>query len=227
MAHFLPIYLASEDEFMRNKNFLNGQKYFGIIVAFFTTGFLVMLLLGWFVLPGFSYERRTQPVDDNHPLHVEQLGITCDTCHFFHEDGTWAGVPALEICADCHREPVGHSAEELRFVREYIDENIEPKWALYNRQPECVSFSHSSHVRMAKISCNTCHGPQGYSDVSEYYANRITNYSYVVYDSRVPVNAVTLMNEKGKKVWGTMRMDECAACHRARGTSTACFICHK
>lgn len=206
---------------------LDGRKYFAVIIGLFATGFAVFLLLGWFVLPGLSYTKRSQPVNDNHSLHVEELGITCDTCHFFHEDGSWAGIPSLEICLDCHRDAIGDSAEEIRFVNEYVKPNREPKWELYNRQPECVSFSHSSHVRMAKLSCQTCHGPQGYSDVSEYYSNRITKYSYVMYDSRVPLNALTLMNEKGKKVWGTMRMDECAECHRARGTSTACFICHK
>ena len=212
---------------MESKTSWNGQKYFAVIVVLFAAGLILSLVLGWFFLPALSYEKRSQPVDDNHPLHVERLGLTCDTCHFFHEDGSWAGIPTLQTCVDCHRDPIGDSAEELKFVREYVKKNREPKWALYNRQPECVSFSHSSHVRMAKITCQTCHGPQGYSDVTEYYANRITNYSYVTYDSRVPLNALTLMNEKGKKVWGTMRMDECAACHRARGTSTACFICHK
>jgi len=212
---------------MRIQNISDGQKYFAVIIAIFATGFLLFLLLGWFLLPGLSYEKRSQPVNDNHPLHVEKLGVTCDTCHFFHEDGSWAGIPALETCIECHQELIGDSPEEVRFVNEYVKKNREPKWALYNRQPECVSFSHSSHVRMAKISCHTCHGPQGYSNVTEYYANRITNYSYVTYDTRVPLNALTLINQKGKKVWGTMRMDECAACHRSRGTSTACFICHK
>ncbi|RJP25971.1 MAG: cytochrome C [Candidatus Abyssobacteria bacterium SURF_5] len=212
---------------MHVRNLTDAQKTFGMAAALVLAGFVAFLVLGWLVLPKLSYETRMQPVDDNHPLHVEKLGLACDTCHFFHEDGSWAGLPALEICADCHEEPIGTTPAEIRFVNEYVKRNREPKWAIYNRQPECVSFSHSSHVRMASISCQTCHGPQGYSDVTEYHSNRITNYSYVMYDSRVPLNAFTIMSEKGKKVWGTMRMDECASCHRARGTSTACFICHK
>jgi hypothetical protein len=205
----------------------NGQKYFGTVVGFFSFGLALFLLLGWFLLPGLSYVKSTQPVNYNPPLHVERLGITCDTCHFFHEDGSWAGIPTLETCIDCHENTIGDSSEEKKFVENYVKENREPQWALYIKQPECVSFSHSSHVRMAKIACETCHGPQGHSDAAEYLANRITKYGYVVYDPRVPLNAFTIMSEKGRNVWGTMRMDECAACHRARGTSTACFICHK
>jgi hypothetical protein len=216
------------DEGIMGKRKLSaGQKYFAGILGLFLVGLLIFLLLGWFVLPSLTYERKAQPVNYNPPLHVEKLGITCDTCHFFHEDGSWAGIPTLETCVDCHAETIGDSPEEKKFVNRYVKQNKEVKWALYVKQPECVSFSHSSHVRMAKIACETCHGPQGHSDATEYLANRITNYSYVVYDPRVPLNAFTIMNEKGSKVWGTMRMDECAGCHRARGTSTACFICHK
>ena len=204
-----------------------GQKFFVITLGFFLVGLSIFLFLGWFVFPSAIYVIKTQPVNYNPPLHVEKLGITCDTCHFFHEDGSWAGIPALKTCEDCHTDVIGNSLEEEKFVNEYVKKNKEVKWALYVKQPECVSFSHSSHVRMAKIACETCHGPQGHSDATEYLTNRITNYSYVVYDRRVPLNAFTIMNNKGGKVWGTMRMDECAGCHRDRGTSTACFICHK
>jgi len=204
-----------------------GRKRFGVTLEFFVVGFFCFLFFGWFLLPGASYVKKNQPINYNPPLHVEKLGITCDTCHFFYKDGSWAGIPTLETCVDCHMDVIGNSPEEQKFVNEYVKKDREVQWALYVRQPECVSFSHSSHVRMAKIACETCHGPQGHSDATEYLENRITHYSYVAYDPRAPLNAFTIMSEKGEKVWGTMRMDECAGCHRDRGTSTACFICHK
>jgi len=123
---------------------------------------------------------------------------------------------------------IGDSAEEKRFVNEYVKKGKEVPWVLYFRQPECVSFSHSSHVRMASIPCATCHGEQGVSDrPTEYLVNRITKYTYVAYDEEVPINAASMMTRKSEEVWGTIRMNECADCHRARGQSTACFICHK
>jgi len=211
----------------RRRNLPEGQKLFGFTIGSFVLGFLVFLIMGWLVLPRLTYAKKSQPIDYNPPLHVEKLGITCDTCHFFYKDGSWAGIPRLETCVDCHMKKIGDSPEEQKFFDEYVKKNKEVKWALYVRQPECVSFSHSSHVRMAKIACETCHGPQGHSDTAAYLVNRITDYSYVVYDPRVPLNAFTIMRDKGEKVWGTMRMDECARCHRERETSTACFICHK
>jgi len=204
------------------------RVYFFFCVAVFGIGFLAFLFLGWFVLPGLVYVKKTQPVDFSHASHVQDVGLACDTCHFFYEDGSWAGIPSLETCSDCHFEAIGDSAEEKRFVEDYVKKNREIEWALYFRQPECVSFSHSSHLRMARIACDTCHGEQGLTDrPAEYLTNRITKYTYVAYDPKVPINAASIVTQKGDKVWGTIRMDECADCHRARGQSTACFICHK
>jgi len=198
------------------------QKSFSLTLGAFAVGLVMFLPMGWLFLPRLFYARIAQPINYNPPLHVEKIGITCDTCHFFYEDGSWAGIPTLQTCADCHSDTIGNSPEEKKFVDEYVKKGREVKWALYVKQPECVSFSHSSHVRMAKIACETCHGPQGHSDTKDFLANRITGYSYVVYDPRAGI-----IGKKSQTVWGTMRMDECTACHRARGTSTACFICHK
>ncbi len=199
-----------------------------LTLGVFLVGLAGSMLIGWFYLPSLAYVKKEQPVDFRHEFHGEEVGLTCDTCHFFYEDGSWAGIPSIEICKDCHMEVLGDSPQEEAFVNEYVRKNKEVKWALYFTQPECVSFSHSSHVRMAKIACETCHGPQGLSKhPAEYLTNRITNYSYVVYDPKVPLNVATIVGRKGKDVWGTVRMNECAECHRSMGKSTACFICHK
>lgn len=212
---------------MKMSTISQGQRQFALVGGIFAAALVVFLLMGWVLFPSLVYVRKAQPINYNPPLHVDKIGITCDTCHFFYEDGSWAGIPTLETCVDCHSDVIGDSPEEKKFVNEYVKKNREVKWALYVKQPECVSFSHSSHVRMAKIACEICHGPQGHADPKDYLSNRITNYSYVVYDPRVPLNAFTIMRDKGNTVWGTMRMDECTSCHRSRGTSTACFICHK
>jgi hypothetical protein len=123
---------------------------------------------------------------------------------------------------------IGESRAEEQLVNDYISKGKKVEWALYFRQPQCVSFSHSSHVRRAKLECETCHGPQGLSRyATEYRVNRITGYSYVVYDPDESESVAEITERSGKGAWGTMGMDECAQCHRAMGTSTACFICHK
>jgi hypothetical protein len=205
-----------------------SRKNSTIMLLIFMAGFVFFHFAGKYATPLLVYSRQKQPVAFSHALHGEEVGIGCDTCHFFYADGSWSGIPKLEVCANCHSEILGESAEEKKLVTEYIQKKKEVEWGLYFRQPQCVSFSHSSHVRRANLSCETCHGPQGLSRKPvEYLTNRITKYSYVVYDSDLSLNLNSVIGKKEKNIWGTMGMDECAACHRARGTSTACFICHK
>ncbi len=209
------------------RNLRKGERDFAITVGIFVTGLAICVALGWTIPPKLSYAEKVQPVEFRHAFHGEDVGITCDTCHFFYKDGSWAGIPKMEICVDCHVYLLGQSPEEKKFVHEYVLKNKDVKWGLYFRQPECVSFSHSSHVRMARVACETCHGPQGLSKKpTEYRTNRITKYSFVVYSGESSSNNYGGL-KKGKNVWGTVRMDECADCHRSRGKSTACFLCHK
>lgn len=192
------------------------------------TGFVALHLAGRSVVPAIMYAERRQPVAFSHMLHGRDVGISCESCHFFYPDGSWSGIPTIEVCSNCHAEVLGESEAERQFVENYIKKDKEVEWGLHFRQPQCVSFSHSSHVKGAKLPCETCHGPQGLSDrATRHLTNRVTKYSYVIYEGRTSHNPEELTEKSGKKVWGTMGMDECAECHRARGTSTACFICHK
>ncbi|MBI4830599.1 MAG: cytochrome c3 family protein [Candidatus Lindowbacteria bacterium] len=203
------------------------RKNSALVLTLFLIGLVIFHFLGRNVLPRLMYTKHAQPVDFNHVFHGGDVGVTCDTCHFFYENGNWSGIPTLEVCAGCHSDVIGETAAEKKFVTEYVKKNKEVPWGLYFRQPQCVSFSHSSHVRRAKLACETCHGPQGLSNrPKRYMTNWITKYTYVVYDNNGSPNNSSGGN-KNKDVWGTMTMNQCAECHRARGTSTACFICHK
>lgn len=205
-----------------------ARKNSAITLAVFLAGFAVFHFVGRYFVPALMYAKREQPVDFSHVKHGKDVGISCETCHFFYSDGSWSGIPTLEVCANCHSEVLGESPTEKKFVTEYVQKDREVKWGLYFRQPQCVSFSHSSHVKEAGLACETCHGPQGLSrHPTTYLVNRITKYSYVVYDNEASQDMGTLVEKKEENVWGTMGMDECARCHRARGISTACFICHK
>jgi hypothetical protein len=207
-----------------SKNRMNAM----LTLAIFLAGFVLFRFIGERVIPRLLFAKHTQTVDFSHIIHRDDVGISCDDCHFFYEDGSGSGTPTIEVCAECHEEMIGESRAEERLVNDYIKEGKEIKWALYFRQPQCVSFSHSSHVRRAKLECETCHGPQGLSrHTTEYRVNRITKYSYVVYDPNESESVAEIAKKNGKGTWGTMTMDECAECHREMGTSTACFICHK
>ncbi|MDC0336497.1 cytochrome c family protein, partial [Pseudodesulfovibrio sp.] len=68
----------------------------------FIIGFLATCVLGWAVLPGMFYCEVEQPVWFSHAIHVESEGMDCESCHYFRDDGSYAGFPTNEVCAECH-----------------------------------------------------------------------------------------------------------------------------
>ena len=200
----------------------------GTITLFFIIGLVASLVLGWVIFPQLLYSKKEQPVDFNHALHNELVEDSCESCHFFREDGTYSGVPKLAQCIDCHEEVNGEDPEEEKFVTQYVAKGREVPWLVYARQPDCVFFSHIAHVKMGQMDCVTCHGHIGESEsLKVYEANRITGYSRDIWGKNI---AGIKWNS-----WDRMKMDDCAECHKKDNVNLSsvqtgrggCFVCHK
>ncbi len=199
-----------------------------LIFLFFIIGLALSMVVGWAVLPKALYSKKNQPFDFNHKMHLEQVDNSCESCHFFREDGTFSGSPRLAQCTGCHEEVQGESADEAVFVEQYVAQGREVPWLIYSRQPDCVFFSHAAHVYGAKLQCTTCHGNIGTADtLKPYEANRITGYSRDIWGHSIA--GIT------HNTWDRMKMDACAECHETAGIHDssvqtgrdACFVCHK
>lgn len=200
----------------------------GFIILFFIVGLASSMLLGWVVFPKMLYSQKNQPFNFNHALHMEEVSEGCESCHYFREDGSFAGVPKLEQCIECHEETLGESEDEATFVEQYVNNDREVPWLIYSRQPDCVFFSHAAHVKSAKMDCVTCHGHIGESEsLRPYEENRITGYSRDIWGKNIAGFK--------KHTWDRMKMDDCADCHKEAGVhessvqtqKDACFVCHK
>jgi hypothetical protein len=200
----------------------------GTITLFFIIGLVASLVLGWVIFPQLLYSKKKQPIDFNHVLHNELVEESCESCHFFREDGTYSGVPTLAQCIDCHEEVQGESAEEEKFVSQYVAKGREVPWLVYARQPDCVFFSHIAHVKMGQMDCVTCHGHIGESEsLKVYEANRITGYSRDIWGKNI---AGIKWNS-----WDRMKMSDCSECHQVNNVNQGsvqtqkggCFVCHK
>lgn len=204
-------------------------------VIYFVTGLFAALIIGWFVFPALLYSKQVQPMNFNHALHMtpeivsEIKGDTeterCQYCHSFRNDGTFTGIPEINVCSECHKDddfPLGESEEEEFLIKEYVAKKREIPWFSYSRQPDCVYFSHVAHIEMGKIECMTCHGDRGKNQViPAYEKNRISGYSRNIWGK----NIAGLKNN----TWDSMKMDDCAKCHKEKGheENNACFTCHK
>jgi hypothetical protein len=204
-----------------------GDGAGGTITLFFIFGLVASLVLGWVIFPQLLYSKKKQPVDFNHALHNELVEESCESCHFFREDGTYSGVPKLAQCIGCHEEVNGEDPEEEKFVTQYVAKGREVPWLVYARQPDCVFFSHIAHVKMGQMDCVTCHGHIGESEsLKDYEANRITGYSRDIWGKNI---AGIKWNS-----WDRMKMDDCSECHQENNVNQGsvqtakggCFVCH-
>ncbi|NCC23712.1 MAG: cytochrome C [Deltaproteobacteria bacterium] len=174
------------------------------VVLPFVAGFVASLFLGWWGFPQLLYSEKTQPLQFSHKVHVEDQAMSCEDCHFYREDGSYAGLPTTESCASCHEAPMGDDPAEIEFVEKYVNEGDykEVPWYVYQKQPDNVYFSHIAHDG---VDCTACHPDMAFNEtLPVYYENRLTKYSKQ-----------------------TMKMWECERCHAENGASNACFVCHK
>jgi len=200
----------------------------GNVILFFIIGLAASLIIGWLIFPKLLYSQKDQPIDFNHAIHNDLVDEGCESCHFFREDGTYAGVPKLAQCSDCHEEVMDEENEnEVKFVNEFVLPGKEIPWLIYSRQPDCVFFSHAAHVKKAGMDCTVCHGPVGEStSLKPYEENRITGVSRDIWGKNIA--------GLKKHTWDRMKMDDCAECHKEAGMESsvqtkrdACFLCHK
>lgn len=167
----------------------------------FVLGVITALVLGWGVFPQVLFSKHQQPFAFSHKAHLNQ-GLDCTNCHQYREDGSYAGIPSLETCSQCHFDVITKAPEEKIFVNNYVKKGLEVPWRVYQKQPDNVYFSHQAHQY---FECTTCHPDVGHSEnLPPYFENKLTGYSKQ-----------------------TMKMYQCERCHAESGVSNACYVCHK
>ena len=204
-------------------------------LIYFLAGLVPALFVGWVIFPILLYSSQDQPLNFSHVIHLDPEKVDgiegetelekCLYCHSFRDDGTFAGIPRLETCTECHDDPespLGESSEEVKFLNGYVESENEIPWLSYSRQPDCVYFSHIAHGKMGNLDCQTCHGDHAKTDqLPVYKKNRITGYSKNIWGKNI-------LGYK-RNTWDRMKMDDCAECHTKKGReeNNACFVCHK
>ncbi len=98
-----------------------------------------------------------QPIQFSHKHHVTDDGIDCRYCHTTVETSSFAGMPATQVCMNCHSQ-IWAQSPFLAPVRDSFKNNEPIVWNRVNTLPDFVYFDHSVHVQKG-IGCNTCHGP--------------------------------------------------------------------
>lgn len=131
-------------------------------------GLLALGLLVWGAWHLLAEPPVRQPIEFPHKTHLE-LKLTCTTCHQRAEKDTVAGRPPTRLCLACHSGGKAKS-EEVKKLRAFGEKGREIPWKRVWRLPSHVFFSHRTHVVVAKVKCQTCHGPMETLDRPPAYA---------------------------------------------------------
>src|SRR5260221_7378831 len=127
-----------------------------------------------------------QPIYYSHKVHAGINQINCLYCHGSAWESKTAGVPAVNICMNCHKAITSYSDKSPKLYDEDGNEinanneiaklykyagfdpakpnNWDPtkakpiEWIKIHNLPDHVFFSHAQHIRAGKVQCQTCHG---------------------------------------------------------------------
>src|SRR4029078_10291365 len=86
-----------------------------------------------------------QPIQFDHRHHTRDEGIDCRSCHNTVDRSPAAGLPATQVCLNCHSQ-VWNKSPLLEPVRESFFKNTPIKWTGVNQVPELADFNPSAHV---------------------------------------------------------------------------------
>lgn len=103
-----------------------------------------------------AYEAREQPVQFSHKHHNGELGIDCRYCHTQVEDTAFAGIPATQICMNCHAQ-IWKDAPILEPVRASYRTGESLEWTRVHDLADFAYFNHAAHLAKG-VGCASCHG---------------------------------------------------------------------
>lgn len=115
-----------------------------------------------------------QPIKFSHKVHAGDNKIDCKYCHHTAEDSKSAGIPAMELCMNCHvliREGTNSGKFEIAKVIEANETSKAVEWVRIHNLPDHVFFSHAQHVGVGKVDCKQCHGPVEEMDVMRQHSD--------------------------------------------------------
>lgn len=141
--------------FHRSANALARLSIIGGLILF---GMLGTAAWFWYNSPLVRTRQNAlaQPVPFSHQHHVTGLGLDCRYCHTSVEESSFAGMPATQICMNCHAQ-IWTGAEMLEPVRASFRDDVPLEWNRVHRLADFVKFNHSIHVNKG-IGCVSCHG---------------------------------------------------------------------
>ncbi|MBT8266545.1 MAG: c-type cytochrome [Bacteroidia bacterium] len=188
-----------------NVDIPEAEKGKSLWSAFIQNQFLMLVLAIFFLLASGYYAfgyfmqigidqgyQPVQPIHFSHKIHAGDNKIDCKFCHSSARVSKTSGIPALNVCMNCHKSIYEYNGEvTAEYTKEFYDAEIAKlyaatgwddanqeytgetqavKWVRIHNLPDFAYFNHSQHVSVAGIECQTCHGPVEEMEIMYQYS---------------------------------------------------------
>jgi len=135
-----------------------------------------------------------QPIHYSHKIHAGANEIECKYCHSSVRVSKHSGIPALNVCMNCHKNIAEYNGEEdleNGYTKDFYTNEIKKlyaavgwdeenqrytgetqpvKWVRIHNLPDFVYFNHAQHVQVGEIECQKCHGPVEEMEIMYQYS---------------------------------------------------------
>lgn len=179
----------------------------------------MLVLIGFGLNPttlNVGYQPR-QPVAYSHELHVNQLGLDCRYCHNTVERTSFAAIPALATCMNCHTtirqgsrgEASRLEIDKLRSHYFAVGDDGKPnpqagtpvEWIKVHDLPDFAYFNHSIHVN-AGVSCVSCHDRIDHEGREGVHLGEPLSMGWCLKCHREPQKNLRPLNQVTNLAWG-------------------------
>ena len=151
------------------KAFVNNQ-FLMLVVAIFFLLSSAYFVYGYLMQVGVDQGYQPiQPIHYSHKIHAGDNGIDCKYCHSSARVSKHSGIPALNVCMNCHKSiyEVAPSTATEEYSKAFYDGEIQKlydavgwddaeqkytgktkpvKWVRIHNLPDFAYFNHSQHV---------------------------------------------------------------------------------
>ena len=124
-----------------------------LLTGYFLAALAAVAALAW---DWRKHEAPVQPIAFPHPTHINKVGLACTHCHTTADKSPRAGVPAMSICMECHRN-AAVDRPEIKKLTGYWERKEPVPWIKVHNLPWHVRFTHKRHIK-AGVDCAVCHG---------------------------------------------------------------------
>jgi len=129
-----------------------------LISAYFMTDMMVVEAIAIGRSPGYAPD---QPIKFSHAIHAGDNKTDCRYCHHSADISKSAGIPAANVCMNCHlvvRSGQNSGNFEIAKLVDAWENNTPIEWIRVYSLPDHAWFSHAQHTNAGGIECQTCHG---------------------------------------------------------------------